>query len=78
MPLIEDYHAEAFAVCAAGGVPELAEVAIQAKIPLITLRHAVINFRVSQDQALPICNHLPMTGDGTLANSIWNNRRGQV
>ena len=78
IPLIEDYHAEAFAVCAAGGVPELAEVAIQANIPLITLRHAVMNFRVSQDRAMPISNHLPMPGDGTLASSIWNNRRGQA
>lgn len=78
MPLIEDYHAATFAVCAAGGVPELAEVAIQAKIPLITLRHAVQNFRVSQDQAILIDHHLPMTGDDTLASSIWSNRRGQV
>jgi len=78
IPLLSDYHAEIVAVCEAGGLPELADVAIQSAVPLAALRHVVLNFRAAQDQATEINHHIPTAADGTLASKVWSHRRGQA
>lgn len=78
IPLLSDYHAEIVAVCEAGGVPELADTAIQSAVPLAALRHVVLNFRAAQDQATEINHHIPVAAAGTLASQVWSHRRGQA
>ena len=76
-PLISETHAEITAVCKAAGIPEMAEMAIQAGVPLAALRHSLMSFRAAQDAAIDVNHHIPANDGGSLASRVWNSRRGR-
>jgi ATP-dependent Clp endopeptidase proteolytic subunit ClpP len=77
-PLVSDVHAEIVAVCQAARVPELADRAIMAGVPLASLRHMLMQYRAAQDAAIDVNHHIPVAADGSLASQVWNARRGQA
>ena len=78
IPLVSNTHTEIIAVCHAARVPELAELAITAGVPLAALRHMLIQFRAAQDAGIQVNHHIPVASDGSLASQVWNARRGQA
>lgn len=77
-PLVSETHAEIVAVCQAARVPELADRAIMAGVPLAALRHILMQYRAAQDAAIDLNHHIPAAADGSLASQVWNARRGQA
>jgi ATP-dependent Clp endopeptidase proteolytic subunit ClpP len=77
-PLVSDVHAEIVAVCQAARVPELADRAIMARVPLAALRHMLTQYRAAQDATIDVNHHIPAGADGSLASQVWNARRGQA
>ena len=78
VPLVSNIHTEIVAVCQAARVPELAELAITAGVPLAALRHMLMQYRAAQDDATYVNHHIPAAADGSLASQVWNARRGQA
>lgn len=72
------YIMDVVALCEAAGINELADTAIQSRIPIAGLRQMIQQFRVSADMAIDINHHIPMRDDGSLASKIWSQRRGQA
>lgn len=71
------YIMDVVALCEAANINELADTAIQSKIPIAGLRQMIQQYRASSDQAIDINHHIPMPADGSLASQVWSHRRGE-